>query len=532
MGRLSLLLWPGALVVGLAAEWVGFGWDDARHWLPDLITGWSMVAGGLLTWQAQPRSRIGVLFVLTGFSWYLGNFSHTGWAVVDWLASVGVFVHRGPLAHALLCYPSGRLTTVRLRFLVAFYYLAALLSLWRDDVLSIVLSVLLAAALADEHRRTVGPTRASQLLATQVGGTVAAVLALGAVARIVAPTGAAAYPALIAYQAVLVAAVVTLAARSQSGHAGLTALVVELGDGRASTVREALAQALGDSSLQIGYWAPDGGGYVDTSGRPIILPPQGSRSMTRLDRDGRPVAVVLHDPAVLSDPTLIDAVASATRLAATNARLQVAVRAQLDQLKESRRRIVDAADEEGRRLERRLRDGPERRLAELAGTLPGIEDPATAQLATRLAGTRSELRRLAHGLHPSTLSERGLTEALSTLAQRCPVPVDLAVSTSVPDRLAPAIYYLCAEALANVAKYADATTVRLTVDTVNSGVVVTVADDGVGGADPERGSGLRGLADRLDTLGGWLRIDSAPGRGTELTAQLPVAGDGSPVGTP
>jgi signal transduction histidine kinase len=307
-------------------------------------------------------------------------------------------------------------------------------------------------------------------------------------------------------------------------------LVVELGETRSGTLRDELARALGDPSLQVGYWVPQQAGFVDSEGRPIRVPDPGSgRSTTKVERDGQPLAVLVHDPAVLGDPGLVEAVSSAARLAAANARLQAEVRGRLAEIGASRRRIVEAGDEERGRLERRLREGALRRLGEVAETLQRARRPAAggaderlARAETQLAQTQEELRRLARGIHPRELSERGLAAALASLARDVALPVKLAVSvTGESPGAAACAYFVCSEALANVAKYAAASKVAVTVRSDPGGTTVEIEDDGVGGADPGRGTGLRGLADRVETLGGRLTVQSPPGRGTRLVAVIP-----------
>jgi signal transduction histidine kinase len=188
----------------------------------------------------------------------------------------------------------------------------------------------------------------------------------------------------------------------------------------------------------------------------------------------------------------------------------------------SRRRLVEAADEEQRRLGDELHAGAEHRLAAIADRLAVLDGPVAAGLATGVAEARAELRAFAHGIRPRTLTEHGLGAALAELASRAAPPV--ALHADAP-RCAPsheaAAYFVCSEALANVAKYAAATHVEITVARVGDRLRVAVADDGVGGADAALGSGLRGLADRVEALGGALRVDSRPGRGTRLEAELP-----------
>jgi len=208
------------------------------------------------------------------------------------------------------------------------------------------------------------------------------------------------------------------------------------------------------------------------------------------------------------------------------------LRAQLGELQSSRRRLLLAVTAERRRLEARLHDGAERTLLELDRTLEqAIARPGTAQqLVDRLGGaeqqlqgTLAQLRELARGLHPRALTEDGLARALATLCEQCPVPVELhATGERLPEEIEAAVYFVCSEALANIAKYASASSasVRITAD---AGVArVVVADDGVGGADAARGSGLRGLADRVETLGGTFVVEGPPGKGTRVVADLPI----------
>ena len=214
-------------------------------------------------------------------------------------------------------------------------------------------------------------------------------------------------------------------------------------------------------------------------------------------------------------------------------RLNDELKARLEELAASRARIVTAGDVERRRLERNLHDGAQQRLVALSLSLQVAlakleSDPAAARalLATaaeELTLALAELRELARGLHPAVLSDHGLRAAVEMLAGRSPVPVEIA---EIPDRRLPepveaAAYYLIAEALTNVAKYAHASTVRVRVAASDERVLVVVSDDGVGGADPGGGSGLRGLADRVESLGGSIEVVSPAGAGTALRAEIP-----------
>ena len=191
----------------------------------------------------------------------------------------------------------------------------------------------------------------------------------------------------------------------------------------------------------------------------------------------------------------------------------------------SRRRLVEAADEQRRQLERELRDGAGRRLTAVAELLSAGGAPL-AELEVELDAARSALRALALGIHPVILTDQGLLAALHELRANSPLPVEIiSPAQSWPEAVEAAAYFVCSEALANVSKYARATHVQIRITSNPRQLGVEIVDDGIGGADPARGSGLRGLADRVDALGGSLSIDSASGQGTRLTAELPLARD-------
>jgi signal transduction histidine kinase len=322
----------------------------------------------------------------------------------------------------------------------------------------------------------------------------------------------------------------------RTARAGVADLVVELEHTPPGSVRDALARTLGDPSLELALWLPERGSFVDVNGRPVTLPAPGSdRAVTMLGPTAAPVAALVHDPVLLERRALLMSAGAAARLALENERLQAELRVQLAELRSSRARIVSAGDEERRRLERDLHDGAQQRLLSLGLAL----QLARAQLApdangaaellseadAELRAAVGELHELARGIHPAVLTEQGLGPALTTLAERSPVPVTI---LEVPDeRLAPpaeaAAYFLVSEALANVAKYAGASSARVSVSRADGKLCVRVDDDGVGGADPSRGSGLRGLLDRVQALDGDFSVESPVGGGTHVRAAIPCA---------
>jgi signal transduction histidine kinase len=531
-----LLLWPAAVAVGIAAEWSFYGWGDSRAWVPDLLTGWTLIGCGLVGWSRRPASASGALMTATGFAWFVPNFSTTGLGTLDWLSAHALYLHRGPLVQLVLTYPRGRPVRRLEGAAVAAGYAAAVVTpVWRSEIATIALAAALAAVAIREYVRAAGRERRLRLAALLATAVLAFVLAAIASIRLALTAGAANTATLHLYQATLCALSLGLLVgllRPAWERSDVTDLVVELGETRSATLRDQLARALGDPSLQVGYWLPELGGFVDAQGRRLALPEADSeRSTTTVERDGQPLAVLIHDPAVLRYPGLVEAVASAAKLAAANARLQADVRARLAELRASRRRILEAADEERGRLERRLRDGAQQQLDELAKDLRDAQTSAgegtrerIAVAEAQLARTQDELRRLARGINPRVLTEQGLASALSALAEESPVSVALAVSASRADPSAEACaYFVCSEALANVAKHASASRVRIVVSGNGGRLEIEIEDDGVGGVDLNRGSGLRGLADRVETLGGTLTVVSPPGSGTSLIAVIPTS---------
>jgi signal transduction histidine kinase len=295
--------------------------------------------------------------------------------------------------------------------------------------------------------------------------------------------------------------------------------VVHLGDAVAPTpLRNSLAAALGDPSLLVGYPAPSGHGLVDEAGRPLPeAAGDGARSVTEV-RDGDQVlAVLMHDPGVLGDPALLESVAALARVAVANIGLRTRVFDTIAELEASRRRLLDVADAERERLAGEMEGGA---LARLDRARPLLGEGLRAELDE----CRRTLSDFARGIHPRLLTEGGLAAALTQLAAA--VPVRVVVDVTAP-RVRPAVetaaYFVCAEALTNVAKYAPTALARVAIGVDGAALIVEVCDDGQGGADPSLGSGLRGLADRVDVLGGMFTVDSRPGDGTTVRAVLPLS---------
>jgi signal transduction histidine kinase len=270
-------------------------------------------------------------------------------------------------------------------------------------------------------------------------------------------------------------------------------------------------------------------------GRPVELPDQRSgRVTTVVEHDGARVAVLIHDASLRDEPELVAAACSAAGIAVDNERLHADLRTRLEELRRSRLRVIEAADAERRRLERNLHDGAQQGLATLAVELAMLadhleSDPAATRMLEHaqdeLADSLDELRELARGIHPAVLTDHGLAVALDALAARAPFTVRLAVESEdgLPERIEVAGYYVISECLANTAKYAQASEASVAVSRANDHVVIEVADNGVGGASRDGGSGLRGLMDRVEALGGTLDLSSPIGVGTRVRAEIPCS---------
>ncbi len=570
------------LLFGAGAEWLRIqsGWPVG--WVVgDAIPGVLFFAAGFLAWGRRPGNPIGPLMIAAGFAWFVGTYGASRNPVIDRLGVGFQGWYDLVIAALILVYPTGRLLGLAPRaVLVAFGALIAARSAFRfafsrastdydfrdpaavdqfisdrtiRDTTEVLfrsgLAVVALVILALVIRRLVRDTGAARRVAGPIlvaggGFAVAILVELGVLA--VADSSGERFAAwdtaqlltVVSAGAIPIALLLGLT-RARLARGSVADLIVELGDApERPGLREVLARALRDPSLEIAYPAAGSGSdrFVDAAGRPIAIPDaaRADRATTRLEAAGRTVAVLIHDPAVGEQRELVRSVGAATRLALENERLAAEVRHQLDEVRASRARIVAAGDAERRRVERDLHDGAQQRLVTLALSLEmaresvDASNPALAgtlaRAASELEQGLAELRELARGLHPTVLTEDGLGAAVQSLADRSSVPVTVAVRTGrqTPDVEA-AAYFVVAEALTNVAKYAAATRADIRIDEVATMLVVEVADDGVGGADPDNGSGLRGLHDRVSAAGGTLVVRSPRGSGTIVRAEIPCA---------
>jgi len=552
----------GTLVVSVALAMAG---DElVRPGLQALLFNWITVPyliSGTLAWWRRPESRLGPLMIATAFVMALTALQ---WSSVPALHSFGHLLDMVPSAmflHVFLAYLTGRLETRPRQVVVIAAYVNvvilqlakillggnpdSLLAITSDPALAarieqvqlITMSVLLltATVLLFVRRPSVGGTRRRPV--TVLVDTFGLALIALAVLYVAGLRG---WPQIetvrhIAFATLGLAPVAFLLGLldARLARADVGALLMELRAHPAGELREPLARALHDPSLTLAYWLPQYGTWADQEGRAVTLRGAEDGRATRvINRDDEPIIALEFDRSLEDERELLDAVAAAAGIALENNRLQVELRARLQELQGSRARVIDAGQKERQRLERNLHDGAQQRLVALslelgllAGSAGGETSERLLQAKREVSVSLDELRDVARGIHPAVLTGHGLAVALESLAAQAAVPVELevAVDGRLTERIEVAAYYVVSESLTNIAKHAQATVASVHVTRSADTIVVEVVDDGVGGADTERGTGLRALADRVEAVGGRLRIWSPAGHGTRLEAEFPCA---------
>jgi signal transduction histidine kinase len=578
-----------APVVAFVATWPflegsGFSSDPVAS-VTDAVTGLILVAAGLVTWSRRPDGRTGPWLVVAGYLWYVGDlyFVFPSMSIVP-LLSFGL---RGGydilIAAALLTFPGSRLSRSLHRAVVGAVAVAwtaravAFLATARpgfaypnngtpnpflivtdgsvarnlDLDVTMLKGVLILAVglLALARMRSVpGPSR-RVLRPVVAGGLVwAAMTFLISLGQLVdanwhvqlLPWARGDWWAVPEYLLRGSAAPIGFLAGAMLLRTARSAVVDLVRGFEASPLRSqleaSLRRALGEASLRVLYPDRAGPGWVDGSGAAAGLPEPGSRlATTPIVSSGVTRAAIVHDAGLLEDPGLVSAVAATVRLAVDNEHLAGALEAQLEETRASRRRIVEAGDNERQRIERDLHDGAQQRLVSLAISLrmlgESLGDDISKDVRDELAAASAELRdaiedlrELAHGLDPAILRESGLGPAIRSLVERSPTEttLELELGGRMPRAIEATAYFVVAEALANSAKHAAATRVSVRARADHGALLIEVVDNGVGGAEASRGSGLRGLADRVAAAGGTLDLTSATGGGTRVTAELPM----------
>lgn len=562
---LGLVLGGATAIVALSSSFL------IRAGLQAVLINWIMLAflgAGLIAWWRRPESRLGPLLVATGL---VSATAALQWSDDAYLFSIGHVLDMLPAAmylHLFLAFPSGRLERRRDLIVVVVGYVAAfglqllkiVLGNVEDHALTLVLRPQLASgvekvqlatmsalmltgvALLVSRRRT--PGRASRRPAAITVDAFALAMVMLALLYIAGMLG---WPALeiirhltfvtlgLAPAAFLVGVLDARLARADAGT-----MLVHLRAAADGDLDAAVAGALRDPSARVAYWLPHFDRWTDQFGREVDLPEPGERVTQLIERGGEPLGMLIADPSLADERELVATVVAAAGMAVENTRLHADLSAQLAELTRSRRRLLDAGRQERARLERDLQDGALRRLTALTDELARLgqesADPVlragVGALQREAEESVDELREVARGLYPFILQREGLRVALGLLAARCTVAVRTSVEVAepLPEPVAVALYFVVSESLTNVAKHARAESVSVTVtqgseasETAETpgAVRVEVIDDGIGGADVTAGSGLRGLVDRVETLGGTLGISSPAAGGTRLVALIP-----------
>ena len=575
-GRVGLLhfgLFGLAVLLAIVAADVLYPADPASRVIVTLAIALGFVAAGLVAWARRPTNGLGPLMTILGFCLLVRKFQYG--EPDSWLFTVGFLVRDLPwvvFGHIVVSYPTGRLTRRRERIFAVVAYTAAMalplaallvherlpgaeeaaesaIAIWPDadvyDVLRqvesfviygalpVLLVGLIAAKLVEASpraRRMYTPLLVFGLILA-LRGIIEAIYSFSDPSRdeeeVLFWTGQ-------AMEVALGIALVVSVFRVIQARATLADALADLHGASPEGVRAALADVLGDPELDVAFWMPERKVYVNAAGAPYDFPVHDpGRAITAIrGTEGKPLAALVHDVGLENEPALVRDAAAAAGLALENARLHAELRAQLVLVQESRARIVAAGDEEPRRLERDLHDCAQQQLVALAlqlratqrrlgGDMPDEVHEVLSSTVGELQRAVEQLRELAHGVHPSVLTQSGLAAALKALAAQTPTVVTVAQAPTerLPPPIEAAAYFVACEALTNAVKHADATRITISAFQRDGYLVIEVADDGAGGADA-KGSGLRGLADRVEAHGGRFWVESHDGAGTRV-GELP-----------
>ena len=564
------LLWAlGVVAVAACVVTAGLASANEELYQPALrvlLVWWitlPYIFAGIVAWRRRPDSAFGPLMIVTGFATQLTIFEWTEQPLLNTVGQLCDLLSAALLLHLFLAYPSGRLGSRIERVVVVTAYVAAL---------GLQLVILMLGGFDDRHLLTVVKRQAAaeavqDLLLLLLSGLalVGVVLLLRrwrwlpawqrrrsvqivincfslslVMLAVLLTVGAFQLPGfeilrLATFAVVGLAPLAFLAGLldARLAKAGVGELLVQLRAEPTPDIQQLLAQALRDPTLSLIYWLPQYGSWADQDGNPTSLPrSDNGRRVTFVKQNGEQIAALIYDAGLGDEPELVEAVSAAAGIALENGRLEAELRARLQELQGSRSRVVEAQQNERRRLERNLHDGAQQRLVALALELGLLaekanNDPATRERLKRARGevaeSLDELRDIARGLHPAVVSGHGLAIALESLAAATPLEVHLKTDglPRLPEQLEVAAYYVVSESLTNAAKHAQADTVTVEVGVTTDTLIVEIVDDGIGGADSERGTGLRGLADRIEALNGNLRVWSSVGKGTRVRAEIP-----------
>lgn len=525
---------------------------------------WVYAGAALLAWSRRPSNRMGLLLLLAGVAFYLGSLSNTTIPALQAVGAVCATLVLPVLVHLLLAFPAGRLESRSTRIVVAGTYFVALVLeapvyLWdptgpyppfavADAPEALALSGLIqgicgaimmtATAVILIRRMVRADATHRRVLIPLFTYGIFALLFIPFSALVVARLfGGDEYVRGYLQFAVVGFVPIAFVLGILRGGFARTGELEELGTwlGTAGSARQpieaALARTLGDPSLKLYFRAEDRNAYVDAEGRAAAPSTRGWHEITL---DGRTIGAIDFDAALLSDSELVRTASNVVAIAVDRDRLTAQLRASQRAVLRSRERLVMAADQERRRIARDLHDGLQVQLVMLAleaqqlanaGEVGNLPERATS-LRLDIDAAARDLRNFVHDLVPAALIERGLSAAAEDLVDRMPVPTRLTIGIT-DARLAESVestaFFVLAEALANVVKHAEADSVQVVLARSQDTLRLEVRDDGIGGASDVAGTGIRGLSDRVDAMGGVLHLSSPRGVGTSLTMELPCA---------
>ncbi len=541
--------------------------DDAALAFLDITVGLSLVLTGAYLLNTRQRSN-GAILAAAGSLWLLAS--------VRWALAPSAFIHWvivpipiGLLALVLLRYPDQRLPRRSVRifitFLIAWLVLGRLVNAllwdpawagsfgtWWPTVVrnaeaytvtarlyhggGVVLAVGYLLLVLDRVRRSTGLMRLRTWPVAVLGPAGAVAFGLQSLNWLVPLRGDTRQHLSIASDVALLTipaafAVIALQHKLEQGHVADVVTRMQHADSP-EQIRDALRHAVSEPRLELAFQLPDSTLWVNSAGKPLALEEldRDHLLVPLNDSDGRPLAVVVTAPGLTEHRDVLDPAIIAVRMSLENLRLQAVALARLEEVTQSRRRLMLAGVEERRRVERDLHDGAQQRLLAVSASLARARERTTdaASLAVLdiarddLRAALRDLRELAAGLHPAVLSQSGLAIALSGVTERLP----LAVRTQVEERRWPAdlemaAYCVICECLTNIVKHSGAASAMVSAHQKDGCLLLSVQDDGTGGAVSAPGRGLAGLSDRVAALGGTFSIESAPGRGTHVQVALP-----------
>lgn len=526
------------------------------------------VVAGLIAWLRRPSNRMGFLIVGAGLMVFIGGISNTEVPVLLAIGAVGATLALPATVHLLLAFPTGQLPNRRSRTLVTALYATSFVLQMPEylldpdgsyppfaiadvpavaaaigtvqTVVATAIMILVAIVLWGRLRRADAVHRRVLIPLFSYGIFTVLFLPLIAIAldRVfhVDPT----VRGMLQFTAIAGIPIAFTLGLLRGGFAR-TGELEELGTwlGAAGASRQplviALARTLGDPSLRLYFWSEDRGEFLDAEGRaaPKATPADPRRGWQEIALDERAIGAIEYDASLLTDPELVRTAGRIVAIAVDRERLTADLRANRRALMRSRERIVEAADRERRSIARDLHDGLQVQLVLLAleaqqiATAPAVSVPERAtRLRVDLDTAAAEVRTLVRDLVPAALVEQGLSAAAEDLTDRMPISTLFESDVSdggLSDLVETTTYFVLAETLANVVKHAKASSVRVRLALDDGRLRLSVEDDGIGGASMDAGSGLRGLVDRVEAIGGTISISSPPGAGTRVWTEMPCA---------